>query len=110
MKKPLPHHTGLRGQNGVFSVCGTCLRLAKHFATRRLKKTGTQSGFANCFQNADGTHARDVRRVFRNIEAHAYVALRSKMINFVRLQAHKEASPDSRNRSGLRNAETAARR
>src|SRR6266480_6911380 len=66
------------------------LDLTEHFAARSLKKTGTQAGFADCFQNADRAHARDVGSVLRNIEAHANVALRAQMIDLVRLQFVKK--------------------
>src|SRR5947209_15972293 len=38
----------------------------------------------------DRADTGDVRRVFRNIEAHPHVALRGQMINFVRLQVVKQ--------------------
>src|SRR6476661_7992567 len=60
------------------------LGFAEHFAARRLIKARTQSSFADCFQNANRANTGDVGCVFRNVEAHAYVALRAKMINFVR--------------------------
>src|SRR6476660_9679295 len=66
------------------------LGFAEHFAARRLIKARTQSSFADCFQDANRANTGDVGSVFRNVEAHAYVALRAKMINFVRLQFVKE--------------------
>ena len=55
-----------------------------------LIKARTQSGFSDCFQNANRADAGDVGSVLRNIEAHAHVALRAQMINFVRLQFVKK--------------------
>src|SRR5882724_1049017 len=66
------------------------LGLAEHFAARRLIKAGTQSGFADCFQNANRADASDIGSVLRNIEAHAHVALRAQMIDLVRLQFVKK--------------------
>src|SRR6266446_8277004 len=61
------------------------LRCAEHFAARSLIKPRPQSRFANGFQNPNRADAGDIRRVFRNIKADPDVALRSEMINLVRL-------------------------
>src|SRR6266550_6364299 len=66
------------------------LRLAEHLAARCLVKTRTDSGFANRFQNANGSDAGHIGSVFRNIEAYANMALCAEMINFVRLQIIKQ--------------------
>src|SRR6266576_4474325 len=62
----------------------------EHFAAGCLKKTGTQPRFADRFQDPDRTDASNIGCVFRNIEAHAHVALCAEMINFVRFQFVKE--------------------
>jgi hypothetical protein len=58
------------------------------------KKTGTQPRFADRFQDPDRADAGDVGCVFRNIEAHAHVALCAEMINLLSVSIRKEASPD----------------
>src|SRR5215831_10258833 len=63
---------------------------AEHFAAGCLKKTGTQSGFTDCFQDSDRAEAGNIGRVFRNVEAHAHVALRTEMINLIRLRRVKK--------------------
>src|SRR4029077_10916221 len=75
---------------GRFLSLRRLLGLAEHFAARRLVKARTQSGFADCFQNANRADASDVGSVLRNIEAHAHVALRAQMIDLVRLQFVKK--------------------
>src|SRR5262249_25706517 len=62
----------------------------EHFAAGCLKKTRTQSRFANCFQDPDRADACNIRCVFRNVEADAHVALCTKMINLVRFQFVKK--------------------
>jgi hypothetical protein len=44
------------------------LGFTEHFAAGCLKKTGTQSRFADCFQDPDRADAGDVGSVFRNVE------------------------------------------
>ena len=66
------------------------LRLTKHFAARCLKKPGTQTGLADCFQNADRADASNVGGVLRNVETHAHMALCAEMVDFVRLQFVKK--------------------
>src|SRR6266496_593112 len=55
------------------------LDLTEHFAARSLKKTGTQAGFADCFQNADRAYDCDLGGVLINIAAHSKEALHTKM-------------------------------
>jgi hypothetical protein len=66
------------------------LGFTEHFAAGCLNKTGTQSRFADCFQDPDRADASNVGRVFRNVEAHAHVALCTEMINLVRFQFVKK--------------------
>src|SRR6188472_2605431 len=89
MRKPLPHIRTPRPEWRFLSL-RRFLGLAEHFAARRLIKARTQSGFADCFKDANRTDAGDVRRVLRDIEAHAHVALRAQMIDLVRLQFVKK--------------------
>lgn len=49
-----------------------------------------EAGFADGFEEADGTEAGDVAGVFRDIEGDADVALGAEVINFVWLNLVKE--------------------
>src|SRR5262249_24739901 len=66
------------------------LGFPEHFAAGCLKKTRTQSRFADRFQDPDRADACNIGCVFRNIEAHAHVALCTEMINLVRFQFVKK--------------------
>jgi hypothetical protein len=55
-----------------------------------LVKTRTDSGFANRFQNTNSSDSGHISGIFWNIEAHADVALRPEVIDFVRLQFIKQ--------------------
>jgi len=57
---------------------------AKHFRTRRLVKTGFRAAAANRFEEPHRAEASDVARVFGNIKADLYVALRGEVVKFVR--------------------------
>ena len=58
---------------------------AKHFAARRLIKTRLGGAFANRLEQPHGCHPRHIPGVFRDVEAHAHVALRAEMVDLVRL-------------------------
>jgi hypothetical protein len=61
--------------------------LPEHLATRRVVEARRNSSFANSVQQPRRAQRRDVAGIFRNIEAHADVALRAQVVDFVRRNA-----------------------
>src|SRR6266566_6454895 len=72
------------------------LRLAKHLRAACLVKLRSPAGFADSFQYADRAQRGYVTRIFRNIEADAYMTLRRQVINLVGLNAVKQFDEVSR--------------
>ena len=90
IRKNLGYTVGAARPERRLLILRHLLRFTEHFAAGCLKKTGTQSRFADRFQDPDRADAGNVGSVFRNIEAHAHVALCAEMINLVRLQFVKK--------------------
>ena len=90
IRKDLGYTIRAAGPERRLLILWYLLGLTEHFAARCLKKAGTQPRFADRFQDPNGADAGNIRCVFRNVEAHAHVALCTEMINFVRLQFVKK--------------------
>ena len=63
---------------------------AEHLAARSLVETRSDLGFLDCLEDPDSAQPRNVRRVFRDIEAHSNVALSAEMVNLVRLDVPQQ--------------------
>src|SRR6478672_10088898 len=63
------------------------LNFSKHLGATSLIKLGFDSRLTNCFQNSSSAQGRYIARIFRNIKAHAHVALRRQMVDLVGLDA-----------------------
>ena len=65
-------------------------RGAEHFTRRRLVEFCFDAGLADGFQNSQRAQTGDVSGVLGHVEAHADVALRAQMIDFVRTDGGKQ--------------------
>ena len=74
---------GAAGPEGGSLGLGNFLHLPIHLGAGGLVETGFDAGLAHGFKDARGAETGDVARVFRDVEAHAHVALRAEMVDLV---------------------------
>ena len=60
-------------------------RTAEHLAAGCMVKARLHSRLANGLKEPHGSKSRNLAGVFRNVKADAHVALRTEVVNFVRL-------------------------
>ena len=72
-------------ERGFFGL-GHFLHFAKHFRTGCLIEAGIDSSFSHCLKDTCGSKRGDIAGVFRNIEAHAHVALGAEVVNLLRFK------------------------
>ena len=76
---------GLRGWNGVVSLCGDLGDLPEHLRRRRLIEAGPEAHLADRLEEPRRSDGGHLGRVLRDVEGDLHVALRAEVVDLVRL-------------------------